>query len=1740
MNGKCYVFLAILAILLLSMSAASAADEAAADGNLTVDSAAIEKIESDNPENDHVLQDDEWVYTEAKAEAPNILVGHDQTITAKLTDGNEKIINKEFNVSVYRHIDGYGEQEIYPAHTITGNGSFTVASSYFTAGTYFAKATFAGDGNYTPSESITYFLVESEKQTPVFELQSEEYYTESNYLNYIFDIVDSSGASIPCSVDIYVNGIYKTTLRPLYAEGSFDSYMTITEKIDYEFRVVFKGDDAFNAQNYTFFMHPREKWSWISMDVGTVVYGHDAVIEVELMDEDGTLNRDFIINILENGNGTSRLNLTYTATGLKTITIPASKLKNNANYTVTATYAGTSIYTPCTYTEDFSVVSHIETCFKIYFEHSAYMESGNVPYAIANRTKIHYYLENKDQYELISQYIDIYLNGNHLTSILTGEEQGEIIIDNLQKGVNTITFVFNGTDGYSPCSETFNITNYEKESQLEATIPYAFVGHDASATLRLTGDDGTINEDFTVGLYKYNEEYLGTPLATYVIHNGTGTISIPSSLLLKYGEYTLLSYFEGNDKYSLLYKFTNFFVHNEKEYIYISVNGYSYNVNTDSITLPIRVLSEDWNSVPCLMDAYVNGKFKKTVNYTGGYSVDVTIDGLKLGANVIRFDVNESDLHQSATASYTITYSLLDTETYIQCSNPESSMEFGVEFSFLIRDEVYNHRHAGTADIYINGEKYTTLNFKNDTNIISYTYRGASPGQYNISVYYPGDGVTYAPSWSENITVTITPCEMNASTTTVLNNIGGTTQIRAGDEIKFDVTLMNGDRHTFRDYVDIYVNGSKITSLYGYERFTFAPSEAGTYIITARYEGDDVYEASSSDPIVITVSDASMQATLNASVVGTASQGDTIEIDYSVISNGEAVHDGDENNYIAISLNDDLITTTTDLTGKFAIRLNKAGFNHISIYAFSKDKKYSFNGETYRFIYKTCYAAPNPNGRVQTALVITADSENLQFKDTIIIYNNLSNASVLNCPDELHKLLNESYNPDIGSTVPSAMLRYYLNGELIGTSPISVYGMNSKVKFTLANVNRTGWFNITAVMDDGENVFGCTSNLLSLYVNPIKTRISEISLKIAYNQTHQFPIDLMNDRDNKVIENQPVEVYVNGVKNETLYSGDSFNFRGLVIGKNNITFIYRGGEGYGPSNCTVVVTVDKITFYLTISASQTIMNAGCATDITLNVGYGTIYFPIPVSIYVNGVKNDTVIVDKYSSTIQVIPVGYEFEVYARYEADEYHKEATSNTVTFYPRKHSTTLNISTDKQKVDVGSAASITLNCSAESGLVDIYANNVVIGTVDLSQTNVYQFIPNKTDRFSIYAYYRENGISKYAQSNTVLITSQLKTTGINIQTDKNPIETGSSADITVELFDSDHTITDDSVDIYVNYIKNATLNLAQGNVFRFTPAKAGAYEIYARYNGNATHSPSESYVTTIIVNRIATDLTITSDKDTIEIGDSFTISVNLTSKGKAILKPVILDLKTGSIEVTDKYIFTPENIGTYEISARFNGDDTYDPSESDSIHVVVNKRLTSIEIAANSSEYDFGSAAGISINLTSGGTKLTGTVEIYVNGIRVDNVDLKSANAYNFTPSKEGTYIIQAKYVENAIYSGSASNVLDIAFKSKADNSTTNNTNPPAKQTVKLTLKKVKVKRSAKKLVLTATLKINGKAVKGKVIKFKFNKKNYKAKTNSKGIAKVTIKKKVLKKLKAGKKVKYQASYGKTIVKKSVKVKK
>ena len=87
-------------------------------------------------------------------------------------------------------------------------------------------------------------------------------------------------------------------------------------------------------------------------------------------------------------------------------------------------------------------------------------------------------------------------------------------------------------------------------------------------------------------------------------------------------------------------------------------------------------------------------------------------------------------------------------------------------------------------------------------------------------------------------------------------------------------------------------------------------------------------------------------------------------------------------------------------------------------------------------------------------------------------------------------------------------------------------------------------------------------------------------------------------------------------------------------------------------------------------------------------------------------------------------------------------------------------------------------------------------------------------------------------------------------------------------------------------------------------------------------------------------------------------------------------------------------------------------------------------------------------------------------------------------------------------------------------------------------LTLNSVDVKKSSGPFFLTVTVKKLSVPLKGKTVIFKFNGITFKAKTNSKGVAKVTIGRSLINQLTVGQTVAYQAYYCKETVKKTATV--
>ncbi|WP_406534923.1 Ig-like domain repeat protein, partial [Methanobrevibacter sp.] len=206
----------------------------------------------------------------------------------------------------------------------------------------------------------------------------------------------------------------------------------------------------------------------------------------------------------------------------------------------------------------------------------------------------------------------------------------------------------------------------------------------------------------------------------------------------------------------------------------------------------------------------------------------------------------------------------------------------------------------------------------------------------------------------------------------------------------------------------------------------------------------------------------------------------------------------------------------------------------------------------------------------------------------------------------------------------------------------------------------------------------------------------------------------------------------------------------------------------------------------------------------------------------------------------------------------------------------------------------------------------------------------------------------------------------------------------------------------------------------------------------------------------------------------------------------------------------------GAYLISWTYSGDNKYGPS-SNSLSLTVYHKPAKISASALTALYSAGNKYSVTVYKPDGSLASGVKVTFLINNKAYKTVTTNSKGVASVViKSIPGSYKITTK-------------ALDVSVTK----------NLKVKHVV--SLKKVTVKKSAKKLVLTATLKkVKGKYLKKKTVTFKFNGKKYKAKTNKKGVAKVTIKSSALKKLKVGKKVKYQATYLKDTVKRTVKVKK
>jgi hypothetical protein len=244
-----------------------------------------------------------------------------------------------------------------------------------------------------------------------------------------------------------------------------------------------------------------------------------------------------------------------------------------------------------------------------------------------------------------------------------------------------------------------------------------------------------------------------------------------------------------------------------------------------------------------------------------------------------------------------------------------------------------------------------------------------------------------------------------------------------------------------------------------------------------------------------------------------------------------------------------------------------------------------------------------------------------------------------------------------------------------------------------------------------------------------------------------------------------------------------------------------------------------------------------------------------------------------------------------------------------------------------------------------------------------------------------------------------------------------------------------------------------------------------------------------------------------------SFTMDLPSDAKGYVLLEvdgnKLFSEVTNGTATFNIPSLTAGDNI----VKCTYLGDDKYKAMTVNSIiHVLAKPVLTAKDVTMlyTSNQY-------YSVKVTQDGKALTGkAVTFTVNGKAI------TANTDKNGVAKVKLSLNPGKYTVSASYGGiKVTNNVKVNSIIKASNK--------------------KVKKSAKKLKIKVSLKkVDGKFLKGKTLKLKINGKTLKAKTNKKGAATFTIKKNILKKLKAGKKYTYKVTYSKDTVSKKLTVKK
>ena len=482
----------------------------------------------------------------------------------------------------------------------------------------------------------------------------------------------------------------------------------------------------------------------------------------------------------------------------------------------------------------------------------------------------------------------------------------------------------------------------------------------------------------------------------------------------------------------------------------------------------------------------------------------------------------------------------------------------------------------------------------------------------------------------------------------------------------------------------------------------------------------------------------------------------------------------------------------------------------------------------------------------------------------------------------------------------------------------------------------------------------------------------------------------------------------------------------LPVGKYDIVANYTGDANYTARVETLVqgLEVIKVQDYeMNVTAVDVVV--GQNTTITVNVpkdATGT------VTVWVNGTKvtNSTIVNGVATLTLNKTVAG-RYVVNATLSDDKYANQTVFTS--YLVSKVETPITITVvNKDNIKVGDTVTITVDLPDDivGEKVTIEINGKPYEQVTAADGIATFTVPSVTyGNKTVTAIYVGN--NKYVNNATTAnFTVNKRASQVNV-TVTPTINVGDNATVSVKV--------PANATGYVTVNVNGTdytikLNSTGAGSINITGLGNGTYYVHATYIGDDQYLSSINDTQTIKVNKLTTPVTIDFKSPIID-GDDVYVEVTMESDINGVVFLMVGapgDTKKYEVAIVDgkgKIYVTNLANATYDIYAKFEGNDKYESNTSEHKTLLVNKIVTSLSITIDNDSIYVGDNATIGIILNQ---SINAIVTVKVNGSN-HTVGLVNGKG-NFTLSglANGTYIINAVFAGDGRYVQSISNPVTL----------------------------------------------------------------------------------------------------------------